>query len=146
LGADIVVTGPDGVIALVEIKNQPSLTRPGAVAVRRNLLTHGLLRPTEFLLIVSQDFAYVWRPGLTSDLDTEPLYEFSMREVLARHFGDSVLNSRLRPEELRTLVFHWLSVLAWSGAEATDSTEASLQRIGFVEAIRRSTLTMETSQ
>jgi hypothetical protein len=139
--SDILLSTPAGRIARVEIKNVSDLSPGRAQSLRKSILSFAPTAPTRFFLLLSQDVGYLWRENKPVDAPAD--VEFSMRQVLERHFDPQLFQDRLRESELKTLIFFWLADLAKGAPADTDPPLAELEKAGFVDAIRGSTAVME---
>ena len=108
---DFEVTGrPGNTVALIDVRNIPSLTLSSAAELRRALLEDdGDRTIPAFFLIVSQDKGFLWEPEQPESNNAEPAAVFPMREVLREYLTDGLLNQHLRGAELEIAVSQWLS-------------------------------------
>jgi hypothetical protein len=139
LGTDILISGPHGVIAAVEVRNPERFDRAAAIEHRKHLLGSGALRHVDYLLLVSQDHGYLWN---AQPAEAEPIAEFPMDVALSRYFSSGELSGRLRPSELELLVHDWLARIMWHDVDEQDPSVRELRRVGFLDAIKRGTTSM----
>jgi hypothetical protein len=147
LPTDIVIHRPNGpFVAAVEVKNREGLTKDLAATLRRNLLAHGIISAdVPFFLLVSQDQGFLWRnvgrPGLEL---VPPDAEFPMLDVIRRYAPDA-LGERLRESELESIIFSWLGDLSQSDRPSHSEPEATLDRLGFPDAVRGAFVTRQVA-
>lgn len=105
---DFAVYSPDNrVQLLVEVKTKKAATDAWAAELRRNLLAHAMIPPSEFFLLAMPEYFYLWGPSASSEAVPADYKVFSKR-VLERFLGDARLDN-LSPEGLELLVNSWLS-------------------------------------
>jgi hypothetical protein len=138
-GADFEVTGRSGnTVALVEVKNLPHLTAASAIDFRQGLLDdEHAAPPSAYLLVVSQDRAFLWEPEQAGNNVAEPAASFPMRPVLRNYLEDALLDQHLRSGELDLAVLQWMSDVA-RGRDLIPSQPNSLAK--FAERIRGGTV------
>lgn len=142
---DILIRSEDDEpIAVVEIKNRRNMTPLIAQQIRRNLLVHGLSRPTRYFLLLTQDKGYVWMKPASSSFDAPPDREFSMSEVVDRYLPLDDPDRRFRERELSLIVLRWLDDLASGHANTSREPERVLSDVGFLDAIDAGTLLTES--
>ena len=129
----LVVSGSGQPIAAVEVKMRPHLAEADATAIRRNLFLHGVLAPIDYVLIVSQEFGYLWGPGKRQLPEAKPDLKFSMLPVLQRY--GFVTGGRTFPSQLELLVASWVQELV-SSPKGTSEPELSLERAHFLSALQ----------
>lgn len=139
--ADILVRDSKGKSVLVaEVKNRQELSAGVATALRRNLAAHNLLPPSDYFLLASQDFGYLWKAADSSMPDTPPTAQFSMTDVIARYLPRVGPHERLGHTELEMLLLQWLQDLAGPNGNPPVEPEAKLGRTGLLEDLRGSTV------
>ena len=142
--ADLVVQKPSGqIVAAVEVRNLPEMSRDSAAMLHRNLLEHDLQPQAPYFLLVSQDLGYLWKEPEAHQLEAPPTLEFPMGEVMARYWPRADLQNRFRGAELRYLVLAWLEDLSRLKLQPASEPEQSLARVGFLEALRGATIIIE---
>jgi hypothetical protein len=139
LDADIVIAGDTGLLVVAEVKNVPALSSSAASAYVRNLLAHRGPAPTRYLLLLSQEMAFIWNnlPDLNG-----PALELDVKPVFDRYLQQGNISGWLRAEELKTLAFHWLGELTRLDPKDYGEIERQLDRINFMSTIRDGTVTM----
>lgn len=143
---DILIRSPEGIpIAIVEIKNLADIDTEAATDLRNDMLQYGLSPEIPYFLLISQEKGFLWKRDQPGALDTSPTVEFSMEEIISRYHPDVELRRRLRENELELLLLRWLNNLAWMSGDPKVQAEEELQRIGFIEDIRKSDIEIETS-
>jgi hypothetical protein len=132
---DILVTDADmRPIVIVEVKNQEDLSREDAIRLFRDLTSYAVLPAAPFVLIVSQEYGYLWKdPPLTGEIP--PPLEFPLDVVVRRYFPASSPPRRLRSQEVQIAVARWLLQLAYHGEDVQSSPERLLRDIGFIAAV-----------
>ena len=133
-GTDIVISGPRGIVAAVEVKNRQDLTPDVAMVLRRNMLAHGVVPAAQYFLLASQDRAYLWSAA-DVDSNAPPAHEIPMAQVVKRYLPKDLAGQRLRSSELEFVVSQWLSDLA-SGRYVPDAPDSPLVTSGFIHALR----------
>ena len=144
--ADITIKSPDQqTIALVEVFNVGNLDLVTATAIRRNLIDLFALPTTPYLLIVSQEYGYLWNHGDCDVIPVEPTEMFSMEPVMARFASDHPPGVRMQAGIFDYVVVQWLSHLAWSHHTNGEYTRDQLPLEGsvFANAIAHSNVLME---
>lgn len=137
----ILITGPEGTVAVVQVKSSREMSPAVATAWRRNLLDHNLIRPARYFLLVSQDKGYVWSDNASAPPDAPPMAEFSMAGVMERYLDPEERSLRLRGPELKMLVAEWLSDLAEATGQEHGDAERALAASGLLDAIKESLIT-----
>src|SRR4051794_13702754 len=110
-GTDLVISGPRGIVAAVEVKNRQNLTPEVATALRRSMLAHGVVPRAQYFVLVSQDRAYLWRASDT-DPDAPPAHQIPMKAIVKRYLPRDLVGVWLRSAELEIVVSQWLHDLA----------------------------------
>jgi hypothetical protein len=141
VGADIVVSNLQEIVALVEVKNVRDLTRTYAIkfvsALPRSVAA-------KYLLVISQEKGFLWTPAPQVGTLQEPQLELDMRGVFATYQQDTGLRGWLRGGELEPLAFDWLARLTRLPEDQYAATERALEHTGFMSAIRGAFVTMAT--
>jgi hypothetical protein len=133
---DITVAGPSGIVAEVEVKNTTGLDLVLARTLmegRRALL--GRARP-QYLMLASQDRAFLWRLVGSRTLADAPVWELPMAEYLRPYTTWLEEGARLFHDDLKLLVFNWLSELAGNDADRQRLPPTSpLVQSGLLDAL-----------
>lgn len=132
----LVLDAHDRPVAAVEVKNRPNLGPGEATIVRRNLFAHRLVAPVDYFLLVSQDVGYLWGPTKQATIDAEPDLSFPMSPVMERYSVEPTASGRLFGSQLELLVSSWIQELMSPASQAEGEPELSLERVGFIPAIR----------
>jgi hypothetical protein len=132
---DFEVTGRAGdTVALIEVKNVPSLTPLSAAELRRGLREDDpAIAIPAFFLIVSQDKTFLWEPEQSDANDAEPAATFPMRPILREYLTDHLLDQPLRGAELDIAVLQWLSDIT-RGRGGIPLEQSSVKK--FAERLR----------
>jgi hypothetical protein len=139
--ADILVRNSKGQpVLVVEAKNRQELSAGVATALRRNLAAHNLLPPSDYFLLASQDFGYLWKASDAARHDTPPTAQFPMSDVIRRYHPGVGPEERLGPTELEMILLHWLNDLAGPNGNPSVEPEATLARTGLLNELRDSTV------
>lgn len=139
---DITVSGDNGVIAIIEVKNSEELDLPLAT----ELMGGGSLGTwqigSQFALLVSQDKGFLWDLRDARRLDEAKVWELPMGRYLAPYLRRAA-GKRLRHEELTWLVFTWLGDLANVAApnKAVDG-DSPLAASGLLGKLREGAATV----
>ena len=135
--ADIVVRAINGEpVAVVEVKNRQHLSIDVAMALRRNLVVHGLLTRSRYFLLVSQDVGFLWDQGAEVAIDAPPTLQFAMDRVVDRYLPRLDAQERLQGSTLELVVLQWLSDLSEGLPEPIGEPERSLAGVGLLDAIK----------
>ena len=130
--ADILIFGnATNPVAIVEVKNLQRLSLSQAMDIRQALVGSdpGSL-PNSYVLVVSQESAYLWQPKQTRNDDGKPDARVDMREVLKEYLTDRELDGHLRGAELELAILQWLSDLS-RGRGPLPSSEPSLSALAM---------------
>lgn len=139
----LVLDAHDRPIAAIEVKNHPDLKARAATAIRRNLFAHGVVAPVDYFLLVSQDVGYLWGPTKRDTTDVQPDLSFPMSPVLGRYSVEPTASGRLFSSQLELLVSSWIQELTSPTSRAEGEPELSLERVGFIGAVRCGKLATE---
>ena len=135
---DITARTPDGeLVAVVEIK-AGEIGPEDATEIRERIRTSMPEANKAYILVLTQDNGYLWRPLSSGTPPGSLPTEFPMTDVV-RHFLPEIgPSNRLRESELSLIMLQWLRNLG--SGEGGTGTEAgtSLAESGFTEAIRKS--------
>jgi hypothetical protein len=125
--ADILVYGNGTTpLAVVEVKNIGRLSLPQAMNVREALIESEAASATDsYILVVSQESGYLWKPMQAGNDDGRPDARFDMRDVLRDYLTDRELDGHLRGAELELAILQWLSDLS-RGRGRVPSEESSM--------------------
>ena len=111
--ADMAVTTPQGITALiVEIATRRGADMAWITRLRRNLLFHGFLPPTPYMLIVFPEQMCLWTPEQAELFEAEPTYVVDTLEVFhaVPGFAEVTLDM-LRGSMLEVITGAWLHVI-----------------------------------
>ena len=134
--ADILLRNPRGeAIAVVEAKGAMNLTPALAMDIRRRMLAHGLPAHLPYFLLLSQERGYLWQDSQALRSDTPPTVELPMAGVVKRYFPAEP-GTRLHGVQLELLLVQWLADLAAGASVSESEPERSLEKVGFLDAIR----------
>lgn len=145
--ADLVAYKPDGQIALiVETKSKTDTSRVWATRMRRNMLAHGTLPDSRFLLLALPDRLYLWKDAVnTLDL-VEPTYELDATPFFQPYYARAnILPDHLSSQSFELIVTAWLNELIQSGipANVPKAQRQILQASGLLEALKDASVAVE---
>jgi hypothetical protein len=147
--ADMVAYAPDGQLALiVEAKSKTKTSRSWAIQMRRNMLAHGIVPKSRFLLLALPDRLYLWRDAGNSPDLVEPTYEIDATPFFQPYFTRSKSSpDTLTPQSFELIVTSWLNELIHSGISESvpDPQRQLLQESGLLEAIKGGSVAVEVS-
>lgn len=138
---DIVITNKGGrLIAVIEIKNMRDLTANDIRNYRKNMITHGLLPlDTPYFLLLSQEKCYLWDNRIQHEEESDPLFEFSMANVIKKYRPEKLPEKWLSENVLELIVLRWLIPLTEiDGITLEEEPDKSLQQMGFIHSIEKS--------
>jgi hypothetical protein len=120
--ADIAVFSRDYRITLVvEVKGQKHATDEWAAKLRRNLLAHDMIPPSQYFLLALPDHFYLWKEN--AEIDLAPAdYKAGTKDVL-QHYAAAVDLEGLSEFGLGLLVTSWLEILTTSQIAKEDAPE-----------------------
>ena len=141
---DITVSGRGGPVLAVQVKNLPRWTSADAQAYVDSLFDGGANLGTRYVMLLSQEMAFVWRvhpeplPGLDllATLDVSRIFDAYRRQA--------GINSRLDNGDLQMLAADWLSRLI-DGTALGDERPAELVALGLVDLFRDGTMSWRPS-
>lgn len=112
--ADILVYGPaTHPVAVVEVKNIRRLSLAQAIEVRQALMESADAWAAEsYVVVLSQEWGYLWRPSAVGLGDGRPDSRFDMRDILREYLTARELDGHLRGAELELAILQWLSDLS----------------------------------
>ncbi|NJO83103.1 MAG: hypothetical protein HC828_09970 [Blastochloris sp.] len=145
--ADLVAYNIDGQITLiVEVKSRTDTSRSWATRMRRNILAHGVVPNSRFLLLALPDRFYLWKDaGNTPEL-IEPTYEIDATPFFQPYYERvNISPDQLSSQSFELIVTSWLNQLIQSGipANVPESQRQLLQESGLLEALKGGTVTIE---
>ncbi len=138
--ADMVVYDTSGQIVLIaEVKSRTEKSREWATQLRRNLLAHGLVPPSRFLLVALPDRLYLWKDVGNGPELAEPTYELDALPFFQPYYTKAgVSPDALAGSSFELIVAAWLNELVQDGVIETLPPEArpALVESGLLEALR----------
>lgn len=140
--ADVLILDQMGwPIAMVEVKNRQGLTAEVAAAIRRNLVSHGLMiQQVPFFLVVSQDAGFLWMQRQPQHPLDPPTVEFPMHPVVNHYVRWLAKDERISGSALEYVVANWLADQSLGEGPDLPETTEPLSETGFIEAIRGATV------
>lgn len=145
--ADIVAYNPAGQLALVvEVKGRTDRSRSWAMQMRRNLMAHGAVPNSQFLLLALPDRLYLWKDAGNSTEPIEPTYELDATPFFQPYFTSAGYSpEQLTAQSFELIVASWLNELIRAGvpASAPEEQRRVLQESGLIEAIRGGSVAVE---
>lgn len=138
--ADLIAYDADGQITLiVEVKSRTDTSRDWATRMRRNMLAHGVLPNSRFLLLALPDRLYLWKDsGNTPEL-VEPTYEIDATPFFQPYYENAKLSpDQLSSQSFELIVISWLNELILFGipADIPETHRKLLQESGLLEALK----------
>jgi hypothetical protein len=109
------------VLLLAEAKSRHRTSESWATGLRRNMLSHGLLPPSEYFLIATPERLYLWRQPEQNVAEAPPQVAVDVEKVLEPYFRKLQQEpSKIGPEAFEHLVLTWLNDIAMSGRSTPD--------------------------
>ena len=142
---DITVSGHDGLALAVQVKNIPSWTAEEAQDYVNGLFDRGASLSTRFLMLLSQETAFIWRVAAPPASGLHPVAAIPVRTVFDRNARLSRLTHRLSDGDLQMLAVGWLSRIS-DGLTTDDDLPPHLRETGLVDAIRDGTISWPVAQ
>ena len=146
--ADMAVTTPQGITALiVEIATRRGADMAWITRLRRNLLFHGFLPPTPYMLIVFPEQMCLWTPEQAELFEAEPTYVVDTLEVFHAVPGfPQVALEELSAPILEFLTNAWLHVVIHLNPDDIDNYPALnwMEESGLFTMINNGTVELET--
>jgi hypothetical protein len=145
--ADLVVYDPDGQITLiVEVKGRTDTSRAWATRMRRNMLAHGVVPKSQFLLLALPDRLYLWKDtGNTPEL-VEPTYELDATPFFHPYYERANISpDQLIGRSFELIVASWLNELIHSGiqGDVPAAQRQILHESGLLEALKGGSVAVE---
>lgn len=145
--ADLVAYNPEGQITLiVEAKSKTDTSRSWATRMRRNMLAHGVVPNSRFLLLALPDRLYLWKDASNTPELVEPTYEIDATPFFKPYYE----RARISPDHLSgqsfdLIVTSWLNELIQTGIPATvpEPQRQLLEESGLLEALEGGSLVVE---
>lgn len=138
--ADLVAYNPDGQITLiVEVKSRTDTSRSWATHMRRNMLAHGVIPNSQFLLLALPDRLYLWKDADNTPELVEPTYEIDAKPFFQRYYERAnIPTEHLNGQSFELIVTSWLNELIQSGIPASvpEAQRKLLEDSGLLEALK----------
>lgn len=147
--ADIAVYSPDKKLQLVvEVKKKPNqeLDSEWAQTVFRNLVVHsGIPLSPYFLLVIPNDYLYLWRNADKVNYERPPDYKIEGKDFLSSTAQNISSSPSTLGEHyyLELLVASWLEELMKSSFEAELSDDDWFYDSGLYESIKNGSVLMQ---
>lgn len=145
--ADLVAYSPDGQITLiVEVKSKIDTSRPWATRMRRNMLAHGVVPDSRFLLLALPDRLYLWKDISNTPELVEPTYELDATPFFQPYYERANISpDNLSGQSFELIVTSWLNELIQSGIPTNipEIHRQVLQESGLLEALKGASLAVE---
>lgn len=133
-------------IAVIEVKNQLRVPADIRDEYRKQLAGYGLLTGATYFLVLSQEMGFLWKGTPLVVLDTPPLLQFSMREIIQLYTQTTDPTARrLEESEVEFLVYGWMFDLTSELRNPDTKTEKLLATTGFIDAVKRGLVVAEAS-
>jgi hypothetical protein len=95
-------------LTVVEIRNATALTPEWADEIAAQVAAGASGLRVRYVLVLSQDFGYIWSLTTDGSVDVATRTQFDMRPIVTAYSGGDTGPERLRHAELRMTVFAWL--------------------------------------
>jgi hypothetical protein len=145
--ADLLAYGPEGQIALiVEVKSRTETSRAWATQMRRNMLAHGIIPDSQFLLLALPDRLYLWKNAGNEPELVEPSYEIDATPIFKPYYEKARLSpATISNQSFELIVASWLNELIQSGisAELPEEQKKLLQDSGLFEALKHGNIAVK---
>ena len=122
-------------IAAVEVTSSSDIIIDDTSKMWESTLEHSLPAHVPYFLLVSQNTGFLWKGSPSLNTNSSPDYEFPMHNVIVR-FSRRQPEQRLHAEELGYVVLRWLMNLSSKPQDMEQEPEKTLERAGFVDAIK----------
>jgi len=145
--ADLVAYDVDGQMTLiVEVKSKTDTSRSWATRMSRNMLAHGVVPDSRFLLLALPDKLYLWKnTGNTPEL-VEPTYEIDALPFFQPYYERATISpTDLSGQSFEIIVTSWLNELIQSGIAPNVPEEQRhlLQESGLLDALKGGSVAVE---
>ncbi len=138
--ADLVVYNPDEqIVLIIEVKNRIETSRTWATQTRRNMLAHGMMPNSPYLLLALPDMFYLWKDAGNRPELVEPSYEIDAYPFLQPYYE----KAHISPDEIKGYAFEliitsWLNEFIHWGIPETvpEETRELLEDSGLREALK----------
>ena len=145
--ADLVAYNPDGQITLiVEVKSRTDTSRSWATRMRRNMLAHGVVPNSRFLLLALPDRLYLWKDTGNIPELVEPTYEIDAMPFFRPYYERANISpDDLSSQSFELIVTSWLNELIQSGipVNVPEAQRQLLQESGLLEALKGGSVAVE---
>lgn len=133
---DIVISDRFGTpVAIIEVKALNGAGTHTATRYLRNLLAHGVVPQARYVLLITQDTGYLWTTPEAVLREAIPALTFPMDRITQHYLRSQDGRAPIDDLVLEPIVRLWLSNLA-DGITVDDAVTSSLQRAGFLNAVR----------
>lgn len=142
--ADLFVQSARGLpLALVQIKNQEDLTLD--IELREMLFNYyGLVNSSvPYFLLFSQENGLLWDLRKHRHSKIMPDHMFPMDEVVKRYWSKLQPGKRLRGNEVKLVLFQWLSDIANGMIQPLHEPEITLRKTPFWHDLQGATVRLE---
>lgn len=144
---DLLVYAPNGEIALVvEVKGRAGTTREWAIMLRRNLLAHGVLPKSRYLLLALPDRFYLWHNDNGTPNLAEPLVELDAMPLLKPYYdGAGLTPETVGAQGLELIVVSLINELILSGIpeRLPESLRRQIEESALVDALSGGNLVVQ---
>ena len=145
--ADVVAYNPDGQIALlVEAKSRTGTSRSWATRMRRNMLAHGMVPNSQFLLLALPDRFYLWKDAGNVPELVEPTYELAAQPFLGPYYEKAHLSpAEVTGQSFELIVASWLNELIRAGIPrgVPEEEQKTLLDSGLLDVLKGGSVAVE---
>ncbi len=145
--ADLIAYDQKGQITLIaEVKSKTETSRAWAARMRRNILAHGAVPNSRFLLIVLPDRLYLWKNAGTKPEVVEPTYEIDATPFFKPYYEKANINPDvLTGQTFELIVTSWLNELVQVGipSNVPEAQRHLLEDSGLLEALKGGSIALQ---
>lgn len=132
----IVQDQKDRPVLAVEIKRKIDASPEWAAQLRHDMLAHGIIPDTPYLLMVFPDRFYLWKSGGSIQDETKPTLSIDARPILGPYFDRAgVLPDQISRASLEIIIAAWLNTVLLRTADELDASERWLIDSGVYDAL-----------
>lgn len=144
---DLIAYRPDGkVVLLVEVKSRRGTSASWAAKLRRNMLAHGTLPDSQFLLIATPERIFGWRQENLALNDVPPQFFLDAEEVLKPYFAQLRKSpDDISPSAFKLLILAWLTDISRSSVDQVkaDDSLAPLVESGLLSSLHEAQIELD---
>ena len=136
---DMIVSNRGRLVLAVQVKNLPVWTPADAEAYVGELFDGGASLGTRYLMLLSQESAFVWRVTPDPTPSLAALVRVEVGAIFDAYRHRAGITSRLYNEDLQMLAFDWLWRIC-DGTATLAELPVELSQVGLIDAMRDGTV------